>query len=183
MDEKPIAPHIPVIDKSKRDDGTFSRDKFTFDKQRDLYTCPAGKVLTTTGTIVNDEQLLYRASKRDCGDCPFKMQCCPEEPVRKIPRSIYEEARDTARTRQDRRIRAVTPRSQARRDAVRPFEAHPEARPAAAARTTGVHRTSSPWQRSPRTCVGWPSSPHNRRRSPPYVLGKGQQKMEVHSGS
>jgi hypothetical protein len=97
VDEKQIAPHIPVIDKSKRDDGTFSREDFTFDKERDSYTCPAGKSLTTTGTIVNDEQLLYRASKRDCGGCPFKMRCCPKEPVRKIPRSIYEEARDIAR--------------------------------------------------------------------------------------
>jgi hypothetical protein len=97
VNDKQIAPHIPVIDKSKREDGTFSREEFTFDKELDSYTCPAGKTLTTTGKIVNDEQLLYRARKRDCDVCPFKMQCCPKEPVRKIPRSIYEEARDVAR--------------------------------------------------------------------------------------
>ncbi len=97
VDEKQIAPHIPVIDKSKRDDGTFSREEFAFDKERDLYICPAGKILTTTGKIGNDELLLYRASKRDCDICPFKMRCCPKEPMRKIPRSIYEEARDVAR--------------------------------------------------------------------------------------
>jgi hypothetical protein len=34
---------------------------------------------------------------RDCNICPFKMRCCPKEPVRKIPRSIYEGARDIAR--------------------------------------------------------------------------------------
>lgn len=34
---------------------------------------------------------------RDCNLCPFKMRCCPKEPVRKIPRSIYEGARDIAR--------------------------------------------------------------------------------------
>src|ERR1700760_2299109 len=49
VNDKKIAPHIPVIDKSKREDGTFSRDDFTFDKERNLYTCPAGKTLTTTG--------------------------------------------------------------------------------------------------------------------------------------
>ena len=97
VNEQKITPYIPVIDKSKREDGTFSRDDFSFDKERDIYVCPAGKRLTTTGTIVNDEQLLYRVSKRDCGACPLKMQCCPKEPVRKIPRSIYEEARDVAR--------------------------------------------------------------------------------------
>jgi transposase len=95
--EKKIAPHIPVIDKSKRDDGTFSREDFTFDKARDVYICPAGKILTTTGTVVNHDELLYRASMRDCGICPLKMRCCPKEPRRKIPRSIHEHARDTAR--------------------------------------------------------------------------------------
>jgi DDE family transposase/transposase-like protein DUF772 len=95
--EKKIAPHIPVIDKSKRKDGTFSREDFVFDPERDVYTCPAGKILTTTGTVVNVEQLLYRASKRDCGVCPLKMRCCPKEPMRKIPRSIHEHARDVAR--------------------------------------------------------------------------------------
>jgi hypothetical protein len=97
INDKKIAPHIPVIDKSKREDGTFSREDFTFDRERDIYICPAGKVLTTTRKILNDEQLLYRAVKRDCDVCPFKSRCCPKEPSRKVPRSIYEDARDVAR--------------------------------------------------------------------------------------
>src|SRR5215470_16608507 len=60
VEEKQIAPHIPVIDKSKRDDGTFSREDFTFDKERDVYTCPAGKTLTSTRKVMNDNLLLYR---------------------------------------------------------------------------------------------------------------------------
>ena len=97
VNDRQIAPHIPVIDKSKRGDGTFSREDFTFNKERDIYTCPAGKTLTTTRKVINDDQLLYRASNRDCDICPFKMRCCPKEPARKIPRSIYEETRDIAR--------------------------------------------------------------------------------------
>ena len=96
--EKKIAPLIPVIDKSKRADGTFSRDDFVFDKERNVYTCPAGKTLTTTGRLVNDgETLYYRASMRDCRCCPLKAQCCPKAPYRRVPRSVYEEARDVAR--------------------------------------------------------------------------------------
>ena len=96
--DKDIAPHIPVIDKSKRRDGTFSREDFTFDKERNVYTCPAGKTLTTTGKRVNGgETILFRASSHDCGPCPLKSKCCPKTPARKIPRSIYEEARDVAR--------------------------------------------------------------------------------------
>ena len=97
VNEQKIAPYIPVIDKSKREDGTFSRDDFSFDKERDIYICPAGKILTTTRKVVNDDQFLYRAVKRDCNVCSLKMRCCPKEPARKVPRSIYEEARDVAR--------------------------------------------------------------------------------------
>ena len=36
-----IAPHIPVFDKSKREDGSFSREDFTYEPDGDLYRCPA----------------------------------------------------------------------------------------------------------------------------------------------
>jgi len=99
VNEAKIAPHIPVVDKSKREDGTFSRQDFTFDQERNVYICPAGKVLTTTGKLVNDGEtlLLYWAKTRDCRGCLLKSQCCPKAPLRRIPRSIYEEARDVAR--------------------------------------------------------------------------------------
>ena len=45
-----ITPHIPVWDKSVREDGTFSRADLAWDKNKNVYTCPAGKMLTTTGT-------------------------------------------------------------------------------------------------------------------------------------
>ncbi|MET4691767.1 hypothetical protein ABIA13_006275 [Sinorhizobium fredii] len=89
--------HIPVFDKSGRTDSTFSLKDFTWDRQNDSYRCPAGKVLTTRGTVVNGNQLLYRASKYDCNGCELKRRCCPKEPTRKVPRSIHEGARDLAR--------------------------------------------------------------------------------------
>jgi transposase len=96
--EHGIEPHVTVFDKSVREDGTFSRDDFTYDHQGDVYFCPAGKMLTTGGTLVNDgATLLYGASKRDCADCILKPRCCPKVPVRRVQRSIYEGARDMAR--------------------------------------------------------------------------------------
>src|SRR6478736_6889499 len=97
VNDKKIAPHIPVIDMAKREDGIFSREDFTYDKVRDVYICPAGKLLGTTGRIRDDELRPYRASKLDCDICPLKMQCCPKDMSRKLLRSIYEEARDVAR--------------------------------------------------------------------------------------
>ena len=65
VEDKQITPHVPVIDKSKRQDGTFSREQFHYDTGTDTYVCPTGKTLTTSGTLVNDgATLLYRGSTR-----------------------------------------------------------------------------------------------------------------------
>ena len=98
VNERGIEPHIPVFDKSGRKDGTFSREAFSYDQAADVYICPSGKTMTTTGTLVNDEAtLIYRASKHDCDACDLKPRCCPNSPARKVPRSIHEAARDRAR--------------------------------------------------------------------------------------
>ena len=71
---------MTVFDKSARKDGTFSREDFKYDPAGDVYLCPGGKTLTTTGTRVNDgATLLYRASKTDCDACALKPRCCPKE--------------------------------------------------------------------------------------------------------
>src|ERR1700716_3427099 len=103
--ERGIEPHIPVFDKSKRTDGTFSRDDFAYDRERDCYICPAGKELRQRQKIyrmprplIEEEGMMrYRASKLDCECCSLKPQCCPNAPARKNPRSIHEGARDMAR--------------------------------------------------------------------------------------
>jgi transposase len=97
VEEKQIAPHIPVFDKSKREDGTFAREDFRYDESTDTYTCPGGKTLTTTGRINDGDAIFYRSSIVDCAKCDLKPRCCPKSPFRRVPRSIYERARDVAR--------------------------------------------------------------------------------------
>ena len=92
-----ITPHIPVWDKSTREDGTLSRSDFRWDKRRGVYICPNNKVLHTSGTVHDGRTLLYRASKLDCDVCELKARCCPKQLARKIPRDVHEEARDVAR--------------------------------------------------------------------------------------
>ncbi len=41
--------------------------------------------------------IIYRSSQRDCATCPMKARCCPNTAVRKIARSLHENARDVAR--------------------------------------------------------------------------------------
>jgi len=49
--DRKITPHVPVWDKSARHDGIFSRADFVFDQQRNVYVCPGGADLTSTGNI------------------------------------------------------------------------------------------------------------------------------------
>ena len=97
VNKQRIAPHIPVIDKSQREDGTFSREHFIYDEVRDIYTCPAGKTLTTTGHISTDHAIRYLVSVPECRACPLKAKCCPNMPARRIVRDVNEAARDVAR--------------------------------------------------------------------------------------
>jgi hypothetical protein len=45
VEEKQIAPHIPIFDKSQRTDGTFSQSDFVYDPEQDHCTCPGDKRL------------------------------------------------------------------------------------------------------------------------------------------
>jgi transposase len=92
-----ITPHIPVWDMSKREEGILSRADFTFDRERNLYICPQGKFLRTTGTVYDGRTILYRASALDCGSCPLKPKCTPNVGYRRIPRDVHEDARDATR--------------------------------------------------------------------------------------
>ena len=58
VDAKSIAPHIPVNDKSKREDGIFSRGDFRYDPTNDVYHCPAGKALTRCERPTNQKMVL-----------------------------------------------------------------------------------------------------------------------------
>ena len=43
VDERGIEPHVKLMDKSERTDGTFSRSDFAYDPDRNLMSAPAAK--------------------------------------------------------------------------------------------------------------------------------------------
>jgi transposase len=94
--DRGITPHIPVWDKSARSDGTFSRSDFVFDPERNIYVCPGGAKLTSTGNIDQGHIVYYRASKNDCSTCSLKQKCTTAI-VRKITGDLNEEVRDQVR--------------------------------------------------------------------------------------
>jgi transposase len=54
----------------------FSVEHFSYDEDRDIFVCPAGKVLKQAGIGGSKpNRWKYRASAKDCGVCPLKSQC------------------------------------------------------------------------------------------------------------
>lgn len=103
--DRNIAPHIPVIDKAGRTDGTWSRADFEWDAQNNQYICPEGEPLKQFRRNYSDPNrgptgkgvARYRALKGTCQACPSKNNCCPKADARKITREEHEDARDIAR--------------------------------------------------------------------------------------
>jgi len=94
--DRKITPHVPVWDKSARHDDTFSRADFVFDQERNVYICPGGKELTSTGNIDQGHIVYYRANKNDCSACLLKPRCTTG-PMRKVTRDVNEDVRDRVR--------------------------------------------------------------------------------------
>jgi hypothetical protein len=75
----------------------FSRLDFTYDAERDVYLCPNGKPLRTSGTVHDGRVRNYLSHPGDCRVCNLKERCT-RAPFRKFARDINEEARDHARS-------------------------------------------------------------------------------------
>src|SRR5437660_10991156 len=105
VDEKQIEPHVPVWDMTQRNDETLSSSDFQWDEQADEYRCPQGRPLRSQWRafkklrthVTKADTIIYRSSQSDCATCPMKTSCCPNNPIRKIARSVHESARDVAR--------------------------------------------------------------------------------------
>src|SRR5215467_1400607 len=111
VNEKQIDPYIPVWSTADRREEIIPSSDFTWDERKDEYRCPRGQPLrrewrpfrTSRTHITKAATIIYRASQRDCASCPLKRRCCPNTPMRKIARSIHEQARDVAREMAKRR--------------------------------------------------------------------------------
>jgi transposase len=94
---KNITPYIPVWEWYERTDGMFPRAAFTYDAECNVYICPNGHPLRTSGTVHDGRVRNYLSQPGDCRACELKPRCT-RAPFRKIARDINEEARDYVRS-------------------------------------------------------------------------------------
>ena len=161
-----IAPHIPIIDKSGRTDGTFSRADFTYDRAADLYRCPGGKELKQYRRAFRadhpdtppDDTYRYRGLQDRLRRLRAEARVLPQRAGSEgDPFHPRRRQGRRPRHRQDRRLRHLPTRTEEGRDAVRTPQAHPQAGSAAPSRSLRRPRRVSSSPPPPRTCEKWPA--------------------------
>jgi transposase len=96
--EQEVLAHVPIMDARNRNEkGIYPIEQFHYDAEKDQFCCPQGKTLRYWGIHKHRKQHVYRASPKDCGQCPVKEQCT-RATYRSLSYHIYEDDIDVART-------------------------------------------------------------------------------------
>lgn len=100
--ERGIAPHLgDFAEKArrghKRKREIFGEDKFFYDASRDVYVCPAGKLLKRRHYKPLRKTYYYGCSPKLCGSCALRTQCTRARTGRTVMRHEGQELVDAAR--------------------------------------------------------------------------------------
>lgn len=90
-----MRPFVAPREQAPQSEEGFNKSDFTYEKQSDTYTCPAGQLLESNGTIYTkgDKQKykFRRYQTPACKTCPMKDQCTTRQQGRDIERSLYQD--------------------------------------------------------------------------------------------
>jgi hypothetical protein len=92
-----IRAYTALADHEKRT-SLLGRDAFTYDAQKDLYTCPEGELLRRRGYDYMERSVRYSARASACNACSLKARCTKSTKGRWIRRSFDEEYLERVRT-------------------------------------------------------------------------------------
>jgi transposase len=84
-----ITPSMPHHG-GKNTTGHLTKDNFIYDKQKDQYTCPEGKILKNNGFVKDLRHFIYRANPKDCRTCKLLKRCTKSATGRSVTRHVNE---------------------------------------------------------------------------------------------
>lgn len=89
-----ITPYSSPKAHSSQHNGLYPMIDFKYDEQKDTYTCPAGRTLSTNGSVYNKagHKVKHYKHRQACKICPVRHLCTANKNGRFIERSIYQEA-------------------------------------------------------------------------------------------
>ena len=105
--ENGITPTVS-IPKTEKGDGTYSKDRFQYDVEKDVYICPANREMSYTKQKTKTKgkrKLKYRVyvEKKRCDNCEFKKECFNNKVgYRKIERWEKESIVDRMKTEESK---------------------------------------------------------------------------------
>lgn len=105
-EEENITTYVPVVGREKEEDeesGRFSRSRFRYDAERDVYVCPQGEELGRIGTtaekVAEGRKTYFVYGGADCADCPLRNNCTKSAKGRRIKRWEHEDVTQRLRGR------------------------------------------------------------------------------------
>ncbi|MBV9280786.1 MAG: IS1182 family transposase [Chloroflexi bacterium] len=96
LEEMDIRAYIPLHEGDKASP-YFRHQDFTYDAERDVYTCPQGEELRPSWVDEGKERTIYRARAAVCNACPLKERCTTNTQGRQVSRSFHGEYLDRVR--------------------------------------------------------------------------------------
>ena len=89
LTESQIKPSVPHHG-GKNATGLSAKNNFTYDKGKDQYTCPQGKIPKKRGFVKALRYTIYTARYKDCNGCKLKGQCTKSSTGRSVTRHVNE---------------------------------------------------------------------------------------------
>jgi transposase len=89
LEDAGIRAYMPLSDVGRRA-GFFGAEAFTYDAERDLYTCPQGAELRFRGIHRQARVRAYQARAVACNGCPLRARCTDSRQGRILTRSFDE---------------------------------------------------------------------------------------------
>lgn len=86
----PVVVSLDEVEARRESAGPYNSSNFTYDKERDCYTCPRGERLIYQKTRKEIGSRVYRC--RSYGHCPVRWECSKEKDGRGIEQSPYYQA-------------------------------------------------------------------------------------------
>ena len=111
LSQRNIVAHIPVLDRQHQTDGLLPREVFTFNPEKNIYTCPENKILKSSPAPADSQVNRYYAKETDCRSCPIRQQCtrgkfrCLSVSVDESIRQQTKDLQNTEPFQQSRRLR------------------------------------------------------------------------------
>lgn len=101
LEDQKVAVYMPKKETSDNSKTEFKKSDFTYDQEKDEFTCPAGEVLTLRCLQRTESGVFreYRADTENCNNCPMREKClAPSQKSRKIQVNIFQHIVDKHHT-------------------------------------------------------------------------------------